>query len=45
MVYALATLVSMYQVKFPNEAPQIIIMCLDRSTHVFVVEEIIDEKP
>ncbi|XP_058733261.1 uncharacterized protein LOC131604863 [Vicia villosa] len=42
---ALATLASMYQVKFPNEAPQITIMRLDRPAHVFAVEIITDDKP
>ncbi|XP_058766924.1 uncharacterized protein LOC131640541 [Vicia villosa] len=45
MADALATLASMYQVKFPNEAPQITIMRLDRPAHVFTVEIITDDKP
>ncbi|XP_058750167.1 uncharacterized protein LOC131623180 [Vicia villosa] len=45
MANALGTLASMYQVKFPNEAPQITIMRLDRPAHVFVVEEVKDNKP
>ncbi|XP_058783619.1 uncharacterized protein LOC131658329 [Vicia villosa] len=45
MAYALATLASMYQVKFPNEAPQITIMRLDRPAHVFAVEVVTDDKP
>ncbi|XP_058745947.1 uncharacterized protein LOC131618808 [Vicia villosa] len=45
MVDALATLASMYQVKFPNEAPQITIMRLDRPAHVFTVEAITNDKP
>ncbi|XP_058725936.1 uncharacterized protein LOC131597244 [Vicia villosa] len=44
MADALATLASMYQVKFPNEAPQILIMCLDRLAHVFTVEALTDDK-
>ncbi|XP_058733073.1 uncharacterized protein LOC131604661 [Vicia villosa] len=45
MADALTTLASMYQVKFPNEAPQIKIMRLDRPAHVFAVEVILDDKP
>ncbi|XP_058758837.1 uncharacterized protein LOC131632085 [Vicia villosa] len=45
MANALATLASMYQVKFPNEAPQITIMRLDRPTHVFTAEAVTDDKP
>ncbi|XP_058764396.1 uncharacterized protein LOC131637841 [Vicia villosa] len=44
MADALATLASMYQVKFPNEAPQITIMRLDRPAHVFTVEAVTDDK-
>ncbi|XP_058741446.1 uncharacterized protein LOC131613824 [Vicia villosa] len=44
MADALATLASMYQVKFPNEAPQITIMRLDRPTHVFTAEVVTDDK-
>ncbi|XP_058768815.1 uncharacterized protein LOC131642597 [Vicia villosa] len=45
MADALVTLASMYQVKFPNEAPQIRIMRLDRPSHVFAAEIITDDKP
>ncbi|XP_058745788.1 uncharacterized protein LOC131618626 [Vicia villosa] len=45
MADALATSASMYQVKFPNEATQITIMRLDRSSHVFTVEVVTDDKP
>ncbi|XP_058741246.1 uncharacterized protein LOC131613609 [Vicia villosa] len=45
MANALATLASMYKVKFPNEAPQITIMRLDRPTHVLSVEVVKDDKP
>ncbi|XP_058788048.1 uncharacterized protein LOC131662305 [Vicia villosa] len=45
MADALATLASMYRVKFPNEAPQITIMRLDRHDHVFGVEVITNDKP
>ncbi|XP_058741316.1 uncharacterized protein LOC131613685 [Vicia villosa] len=44
MADALATLASMFQVKFPNEAPQITIMRLDRPTHVFTTEVVTDDK-
>ncbi|XP_058761742.1 uncharacterized protein LOC131635152 [Vicia villosa] len=44
MADTLATLASMYQVKFPNEAPQITIMRLDRPAHVFAVEAVTDDK-
>ena len=39
---ALATLVSMIVVKYWNEVPNIFVMRLDRTTHVFAVEEIKD---
>ncbi|XP_058733191.1 uncharacterized protein LOC131604791 [Vicia villosa] len=45
MADALATLASMYQVKFPNEAPRIKIMRLDRPDHVFTGEVITNDKP
>ncbi|XP_058741162.1 uncharacterized protein LOC131613516 [Vicia villosa] len=45
MADALATLASMYQVKFPNEAPQITIMRLDRPAHVVTVEAVTNDKP
>lgn len=45
MTYALATLSSMYQVNFHNEAPQIMIRRLDRPAHVFAVEAEVDDKP
>ncbi|XP_058788530.1 uncharacterized protein LOC131662691 [Vicia villosa] len=45
MADALATLASMYQVKFPNEALQITTMRLDKLGHVFTVEAITDDKP
>ncbi|XP_058758298.1 uncharacterized protein LOC131631520 [Vicia villosa] len=44
MADALATLASMYQVKFLNEAPQITIVRLDIPPHIFVVEGVTDEK-
>ncbi|XP_058784368.1 uncharacterized protein LOC131659152 [Vicia villosa] len=45
MADTLATLASMYQMRFPNEAPNIRIMRLDRPTHVFIVEVITYDKP
>ncbi|XP_058725874.1 uncharacterized protein LOC131597181 [Vicia villosa] len=45
MADALATSASMYQVKFPNEAPQITIMLLDRRAHVFTIEVITNDRP
>ena len=41
---ALATLVSMIVVKYWNEVSDLTVMRLDRTAHVFVVEEIKDEK-
>ncbi|KAI5432744.1 hypothetical protein KIW84_020156 [Lathyrus oleraceus] len=45
MADALATLTSMIIVKYWNEAPNLSVMRLDRPAHVFVIEEIKDEKP
>ena len=45
MADALATLASMIVVKLWNEVPNITVMRLDRPTHVFVVEEVKDDKP
>ncbi|XP_058759885.1 uncharacterized protein LOC131633188 [Vicia villosa] len=45
MANALATLASMYQVKSPNEAPQITITRLDKPAHVFAAEVVTDDKP
>jgi hypothetical protein len=45
MANALATLASMIIIKYWNEVPNLSVMRLDRPTHVFVVEEIKDEKP
>ncbi|XP_050875879.1 uncharacterized protein LOC127079534 [Lathyrus oleraceus] len=45
MENALATLSSMYKVNFWNDALNITIIRLDRPTHVFVVEEVTDDKP
>ncbi|KAI5418901.1 hypothetical protein KIW84_043212 [Lathyrus oleraceus] len=42
---ALATLASMIVVKYCNKVPNLIVMSLDRLTHVFAVEEVKDEKP
>ena len=44
MANALATLASMIMVKFWNEAPTLPLLHVDRPTHVFVVEEVKDEK-
>ncbi|XP_058726056.1 uncharacterized protein LOC131597369 [Vicia villosa] len=45
MADVLETLASMYQVKSPNEAPQITITRLDRPTHVFAAEVVTNDKP
>ena len=44
MADALATLASMIVVKYWNEVPNLSVMRLDGPAHVFVVEEIKDEK-
>src|SRR4030043_130694 len=45
MANALATLGSMYKVKFDNEVPLISIRRLERPAYVFTVEAAIDDKP
>ena len=45
MADALETLASMYQVNAWNDIPQITARRLDRPAHVFVTEEVEDEKP
>ena len=45
MADALATLASMIVVKYWNEVPNITVIRLDRPAHVFVVEEVKDDKP
>ncbi|XP_050909265.1 uncharacterized protein LOC127123042 [Lathyrus oleraceus] len=45
MADALDTLASMIIVNCWNDVPKIIVMCLDRSTHVFAMEEVSDDKP
>ena len=45
MADALATLASMYQVNTWNDVPCIIVQHLDRPDHVFITEEMYDEKP
>ena len=44
MADVLAMLASMIVVKFWNEVPNLTVMPLDRPAHVFVVEEVKDEK-
>jgi hypothetical protein len=45
MADALATLASMIVVKYWNEVPNLVVMRLDRPSHVFAIEKIKDEKP
>ncbi|XP_050877957.1 uncharacterized protein LOC127081785, partial [Lathyrus oleraceus] len=45
MADALATLASMIVVKYWNEVPNIVVMRLDRPTHIFAIEEVNDDKP
>ena len=45
MADALATLSSMIVVNRWNDVPKIDVMRLDRPAHVFVVEEVVDDKP
>ena len=45
MADALATLASMIMVRLWNEVPNITVMRLDRAAHVFLVEEVQDDKP
>ena len=42
---SLATLASMYQVNTCNDIPRIMVQRLDRPAHVFITEEVTDDKP